>query len=221
MTQRIGDLVEWVDPRELRGRLRARADQYLDFLKAIRATRERTEVNLVIFNIARAAGIQIERLHLWLDQGADSLAWCARNLFELDLILRFVLASEQNLRQWVGQRAADEIELIDAMLEWASQESAATSELRSRRVEVERIAHKHGVPLTRFRSVRDLARSVGSEEEYHAVFKLLSKHVHPSSYLVNEDSRALHGWDSINMFLTLAQLYAADIEQRIRGELGL
>jgi hypothetical protein len=218
---RIGDFVDWANPEEIRQLLREKADRYLDFLNDITAGAPRTERNLAIFHLARAAGTHVERLHLWLDQGADALAWCARNLFELDLILRFVLASDENVLDWIGQRTSDEIQFIDAMVEWSSEETAAVSELKKRREELVRIAREHGIELKPFRSTSDLARFAGLKEEYEGIFKLLSKHVHPSSFLVNEDAKRVHGWNSINVFLTLAQLYAADIEERVRRALDL
>jgi hypothetical protein len=181
----------------------------------------RTERSLAVFNLPRTAGMEVERLHLWLDQGADTLAWCARNLFELDVIVRFVLDSDANLREWLGQRVTDEVQFIDAFLTAASDESGARGDLQSRRRGILRISEKHEIPLARMRSTQDLATRTGLAEDYDLVFKLLSKHVHPSSYLVNEDSRSIHGCDSINLFMTLGQTYAADIRGRISKALEL
>jgi hypothetical protein len=221
MTPTIGEFVEWVPPDELREGLKKNADRYLLFLEEITAKVPRSERNLAIFNIARAAGVQVERLHLLLDQGADLLALCARNLFELDLVLRFVLVSDQNLRSWLGQLPQDEHEFLEALIDAAPSETESTAELRRRITQVERMTARHGLRLEGHLSVSKLARITGLEAEYKAMFKLLSKHVHPSSYLVNGDSHAIHSWYSINIFLTFAQLYAADIEQRVRAETGL
>lgn len=221
MTETFGNHIEWVDPSDLREALRSRSEEYVAFVEKIAASVPRGERSLAVFNLARAAGMQVERLHLWLDQGTDALAWCARNLFELDVIVRFVLDSDANLREWLGQRATDEVQFIDAFLATASDESAARGDLERRRREILRISEKHEIPLARIRSTQDLATRTGLTDDYDLVFKLLSKHVHPSSYLVNEDSRSIHGPDSINLFLTLAQAYAADIQGRVSKALEL
>ncbi len=65
-----------------------------------------------------------------------------------------------------------------------------------------------------------LAKAVGLESEYKAFFKLYSKYVHPSSWLVNRDPYWVQAWQWRTIFTVSAQLYAADTIERIKTAIG-
>jgi len=70
-------------------------------------------------------------------------------------------------------------------------------------------------------SVRDLAKAVGHEEDYRALFKLYSKLVHPSSYLLNRSADEAHGVAIRQILVLKLQLYAYDLLERIRQSLKI
>lgn len=77
-------------------------------------------------------------------------------------------------------------------------------------------AAENALELRKPLSTADLAREVGCEEEYAALFKFMSKYVHPSSWLVNLP-QSFTGADVYRFVLcTHLQIYSLDSYQRVR-----
>ncbi|HVC46499.1 MAG TPA: hypothetical protein VND90_04580 [Terracidiphilus sp.] len=48
-------------------------------------------------------------------------AWACRNLLELDVYVKYILASETNAKRFIGHIAIDGIEIFDSMKKWMKQ----------------------------------------------------------------------------------------------------
>lgn len=86
------------------------------------------------------------------------------------------------------------------------------------------LAFKYNLdPALRRISTRALARAAGAqaEKEYEAFFKLFSKLVHPSSFLVNGTAKNAYGFPIRNALVIHLKLYAHDMLTRIRESLGV
>ncbi len=99
-----------------------------------------------------------------------------------------------------------------------STESENINEQLILKIEIERLNNlttKYGMPVIKQpASTGNIAKTVGLEDEHKALFKMFSKLVHPSSYLVNDYNSAA----SVENQKTLqihAQLYAHDSIERI------
>ena len=121
-------------------------------------------------------------------------AWCMRGVYELNVRLRYTLESDQNMREWISERATDELELVDAILKipQADLKSPNTedwvSELRGRQEHLRRTAEELAPSLPkRPAGMSDLAKRVGMKNEHEVLFKMASKFTHPTSYAVNTE----------------------------------
>ena len=81
--------------------------------------------------------------------------------------------------------------------------------------------NKYGFPTVKQPvSTGNLANKVGQEGEHKALFKLYSKLVHPSSYLVNDYGGA-SSVENQKILQIHAQLYAYDTVTRVCEELSV
>lgn len=184
---------------------------------------ERTERSLVLFNFLSASANYVHMAAHSLETHVSVLALATRSLYELNLRSRHALESDDNMRLWLAEAAMDQIQLFDGMLRLARTGDAAEqcAILRSEIDRLKELVNKHKLPiLERVPSTASIAESVGQTEEHRALFKLFSKLVHPSSYLVNSYSFAES--QEVRVILQVhAQLYALDTLSRICDALSV
>jgi hypothetical protein len=118
----------------------------------------------------------------------------------------------------MGQAAGDEKAITEGLLGLAQDESrSAVGILRNRLSEIDDICKRHGIDPSRPFQIGNLARDVGCTEDYNALYKLFSKYVHPSSYLVNMPDEVRRNDETLNIFLIHASLYSGDTYGRLDG----
>jgi hypothetical protein len=176
---------------------------------------------MVIAGLAAQSYTQLSRVRNWYEEPADMVAWATRNLFELDLLVRFVLKSEENMLRFLGERARDEIEILEGLISLGEDQSSRNvAILRARVDDLKRIAQKHKIRPEKHRTTRDLADAAGLRHVYDALFKLYSKYVHPSSWLVNASRQMIDEYK--DAFVLEAQRYALDtlhmVSEAVRSE---
>jgi hypothetical protein len=207
----------WAELRDAVGGACVRYDQ---LGQAIRAKCSRTERNLVLFNLCARSSIELTRIHQALDDSPDLIALPARNLFELNIIVRYVLTSDENLARWVAEVATDERAILEGILKLSQGDSPeAERPLRERLTQIDATLKRQGKSARPTQQVSALATAVNLKMEYDAFFKLYSKYVHPSSWFVNSPPERLDEWKSI--LALQAQLYAADTFARISAACGV
>jgi hypothetical protein len=156
-----------------------------------------------------------------LNGHASVLGLATRNIYELRLRVEHMITCPQELDSWQSEAATDKIQLMEAIL--GIQATPATDPRRQILTnEIDRLRNllrKHGLTeLTRLPSIASIAGTLGREEEHRSLFKLFSKLVHPSSYLVNDYENAA----SDETFLILqshVQLYSWELFTRISDAL--
>jgi hypothetical protein len=141
----------------------------------------------------------------------------ARSLYELDLRTRHILASPSNMKAWHSEAVEDKIQLLQGIL--GIDTTKANEEHRAiLRGEIDRLKSlrsKHKLPeISHTPTTASIAKTCGVSDEHSALFKMFSKLVHPSSYLVNDYPNAA----SPQVFAILqirVQLYGWDLFLRI------
>lgn len=216
--KRLRDIVKFGDLSKKSNALRSNISLIDKHLKFIRTNLERTERNLVLYNLLKKTRLYLYCLMTSLDGPTEQLGFITRILFELNLLTRYVLMDEDNLKRFVAQTGDDKIKILEGILEFlqdSSEENAKIIEEEINRIKT--LKQKHN--LTSIKSLpnfKDIARIVGLEKEYKALYKLFSKYVHPTPYIINGSPEEIHGNEVRNIFLIHAQLYAGDTFQRIK-----
>jgi hypothetical protein len=221
--RRLKELIKsgtWDDVRQALG---ACGDTLLAVCSWIVDNHERDTTNLTLYNLLAGAVpfVQIAREHL-LDP-IQLIAFSTRNVFEINLRARHVLQSDANLQQWIAECFADNIQVLEGILQL--REAASPADIAIIEEEIKRlrsVALRYGVAdSAKLLSVRDLAKAGSREEDYRVLFKLYSKLVHPSSYLLNGSADNAHGVAIRQILVVKLQLYAYDLLERIRQRLKI
>jgi hypothetical protein len=170
---------------------------------------------MAVENIGIRSFEELARLAALLPSNVVGIAACTRNLFELNLVLRLVLGSPEKLSEWLRQKLGDEIDILEGFLILSEQDGPTAASLRDRISEIHGLCRKSGhMPAKPFR-ITEIAKELGLTEEYEGLYKLYSKFVHPSSWLVNSPKSEVDGQEYVNFFVVHAQLYFIDTQHRV------
>lgn len=188
----------------------------------IRANCERNDLNLALHNLTARTSRELLRLAKNHDQGLDLIAWCTRNAFELNLLVRFVLLNAENAERFLSEAAMDEQQVLEGFLSFSSSTSELEHRTVARRIaQIGELAANHEVKLLKPIQTAKLAELVGCSGEYIGMFKFMSKYVHPSSWLVNKPLSETESDIYWNLLVMHAQLYAMDSCERTRKALKI
>ena len=80
---------------------------------------------------------------------------------------------------------------------------------------IKELMQKHGVPLERHWTVSYLAKQTNNKAEYESFFKLYSKYIHPSSWIVNSQANEYDNPIFRNIFVLQGQHYASCIQKLV------
>ena len=214
----IWDIVESGNLAEVIGFIKSNValiDQHLEFIQANLGKAER---NFVLYNLLAKVNLYLYCLMSSLSGPIEVIGFISRSLFELSLITRYVLMSEENLIQFVAESAVDKVQLLEGLLE--AGDIAYKEDIESIKEEIAKLKttqEKFNFPSKKPNSIKTIARIVDSELEYKALYKLFSKYVHPSSFSINLGSEALMSEDRLrHTFLAFALTYAVVTFQQIR-----
>ena len=178
---------------------------------------ERNNRNLALFSLGYKALQEVRRVVTHLEDEIEQLAWSVRNLHEIDLILRYVLQSEANLKHWVGQMLADEKEIVEGFLVLEDVISSEQSiQFKERLKRLEEVCARLGLTMQRPWRIDQLAKATNRQKEYRNLYKFYSKFVHPSSWLVNGRKERTGSVMYRNLLVVLSQA----LTRRIYGLLA-
>jgi hypothetical protein len=154
-----------------------------------------------------------------LNMHVSVLALSARNQYELNIRIRTILEIDTELDKWCSEALTDMAQTLEAFLQLDTE----NENLNGRNIihnEIRRLdglKNKHNLPdIKRPESTGQLAKLIGQEEEHKTLFKIITKLVHPSSYLVNDYTNASSS-ENHKILQIHAQLYAHDSVVRICG----
>ena len=226
MTSRQGRLRDRIEIGDLTTVQRTLAAMHRHFCRTcqwITDHVERTEQNVVLFNLLSATSAYLGIAAHNLQTHASVLALAARSLYELNVRSQHILGSDDRINQWLSEALRDKIELLEGVLhlDSASEQGHERAILRDEIGRLESLAAKYQLPaLKRIPSTAAIAESVGRSDEHKALFKLFSKIIHPSAYLVNDYQNAAS--EQVLIVLQVhAQMYAWDTFYRISDALGV
>lgn len=220
--KRIRDHVVWGSAADVQMQLEDLRKAFLACSEWIKTNVERTERNLVLFNLLIGSVPYLDLLVRNTEGAIQLVALCTRGIYELNLRARCILKADAAIEAWQAECATDRIEVLEGVLQLSGAESTAAKRLLEMELErIKGLAKQYGLPeKIRPATVADMAKAAGLETEHKAFFKLFSKLVHPSSYLVNSAELANDN-STRNILLVNLQVYALDLLQRLRKAFGM
>jgi hypothetical protein len=208
----FGDHVRWGSPDDQSAALKSLASQLRTRASELAATIPRNDVSASRERLLTAAADSVDLVASdAVDAPITVIALATRNLVEINLRARYVEQSEANLQAWISEALLDRIQLYEGILTLGGPKEI-TDQLRAEVEYNRQLAEKHGLTLARKpMPTPELARKVGMEKEYTALFKLYSKLLHPTSYSVNVSSDEVGSLINRNILLGQLQFYGHDL----------
>lgn len=158
---------------------------------------------------------QIERLRLLLKDEVDIVAWISRNLMELFFTLRYMYSSRERYDEVITEQLKDLKEIEELLYPNSMPPEDAPDEVKSFHSDtqilwekLEEYKVKRG-DLKRPQSVKHFAEGANLLHEYNRGWRIHSKYVHPTSYLLFGKKSFVYGKDARHFFWVMAQYYAA------------
>jgi len=158
---------------------------------------------------------QVERLRIHLDDEPDIIAWISRNLMELFFTLRYMYRSRERYDEFVKEQLKDLKEIEDIIYPNGSPSEDAPNKVKAFHSDMKVLwetLEKYGVErdyLKRPNTVKHFAEDAKLLHEYNRDWRIHSKYVHPTSYLLFGRRNFVYGEDVRLFFWVMAQYYAA------------
>lgn len=188
----------------------------------ITANKPRDEKSVTVLNLLNSVADFLQVAAQGTTSHISVLALATRNLFELNIRVRHVLQSDDQLKRWQGEVIQDKVDYLNSLLtlETSKDNQAAKTEISKETARLQKLQEKYNLPTKKSPPTKNLAVTVGLEKEYDALFKVFSKLVHPTSLLVN-DHQTTSLIETIGILQIHAQLYAIDSQTRIIEEFSV
>lgn len=221
MDTKLKDIVEHVPDLQVTRRLRELSANLRQLSCDIGKRAQRSNASLAYANLMNRTASEMDRLVGYYPDFAEGIAWCARNIFELNLVVRHICRSSENMNRWLGQFAGDEKQIIQGFLTLSADSKLPERQhLQDRLDTIDSISAKHRIQPSRPFNIKSLAEQEHLEDEYIGLYKLFSKYVHPSSWLVNSSTDSVQSKEYINIFLIYSQLHSGDSYSRVNDWLA-
>ena len=148
------------------------------------------EVDYLLFALralTNYSGELFDRLISHQDLPIEYNAISARNLFECYLLIAYIISEPSKAKEYLSQKAYEEFEISEGFLSLKTANTPETSMklIQDRMNYVKDLMNKHELTPSKSWHVSYLAEKTNNKLEYKAFFKLYSKYVHPSSWIVN------------------------------------
>ncbi|MDF2188538.1 DUF5677 domain-containing protein [Paraflavitalea sp. CAU 1676] len=137
--------------------------------------------------LASYTGTLFERLISHEDFPIEYNAISARNLFESYLLVAYITGTPSKGKEFLSQKAFDEIEINEGFLalKIETTSKASIKAIRDRIHYIKELMKENDFTPSKHWTVSYLAQQTNNKVEYEAFFKLYSKYIHPSSWIVN------------------------------------
>ena len=158
---------------------------------------------------------QIERLQLNLNDDADIIAWISRSLMELFFMLRYMYSSRDRYDEVVKEQLKDLKEIEEIIYPEGEPSDDAPEEVRNFHLDMEKLwqaLQEYGVDRVELQKPNHAwhyAEGAELSDEYRRYWKIHSKYVHPTSYLLFGKRNFVYGDGARLFFWALAQYYGA------------
>lgn len=161
--------------------------------------------------------ILFERLISNQNAPIEHIAISARNLFECYLLVAYVVDEPSRAKEFISQKAFEELEINEGFLSLTTKTTSETSikMIHDKMDYIKKLMKSAELTPSRHWNVSYLASQTNNKIEYDAFFKLYSKYVHPSSWIVNSHN---YEYDNIvfkNIFFSQGQIFTKRIVKLI------
>jgi len=215
--QRLGDLVREQTATDIKRVLTDMENLFLSVYRWINNSCQRTHQSVALVNILSSSGQYLRVAADNLEGHVSVLALATRSLYELNVRIRAILASDDQMQNWLSEVVTDKIQTLEGLLalDTLTEMNAEREVLRKETARLNALREKYKMPtIKKPADAGIIAPTVGLANEHKALFKLFSKLVHPSSYLTNSYKNAASA--EVRAILQMhAQLYAWDTFNRI------
>ncbi|MFQ1894831.1 hypothetical protein ACK36D_15530 [Aeromonas veronii] len=178
---------------------------------------DRANNSLILTNLLSSTSSYLNLLKIISFEHISLLALSTRNIYELNVRTRAVIELPEELNKWQSEAVTDKLQIIEGILTLTT-ESSCSQKIKLLEDEMTRLKNllqKYNLPIIKNPEASgSLAKKIGLQEEHVALFKLFSKLVHPSSYLVNSYDQAATAENRM-ILQAHAQLYAHDTIGRV------
>jgi hypothetical protein len=223
MSKKLKDYVVESNQAELKNNLDKIIKKCRFINRWIEKNIHKTDKKIILYNLLRSTADYLELAKSSLNSHISALALSTRSIYEINVRIRSLIEIQEDIKKWQSEAVTDKVQVLEGVLLLASG-SENLNEQHILKQEIERLkglAAKYELPIIKQPiSTGNLAKTVGLEDEHNALFKLYSKLVHPSSYLVNDYNGAASSENQKTLQIH-AQLYAHDSISRICEELGV
>lgn len=183
----------------------------------------RTEKRVTFVNLLSTTSDYLELMKSSLNSHISVLAICTRSIYEINIRLRSLIEHQGEMAKWQSEAVTDKIQILEGILSLANDSENVDEQdiLKNEIRRLESLVNQYGFPIVKKPdNTGNLANNVGQQDEHKALFKLYSKLVHPSSYLVNcyGDASSIENQKILQIH---AQLYAHDTISRVCEELSV
>ena len=158
---------------------------------------------------------QLKRLRAHLDDEADIVAWLSRSLMELLFMLRYMYSGRKQYDELIKEQLKDLKDIEKMLYPDGTVRADAPDGVRSFNADMQKLweeMQKYGIEPEKLKSpkpARYFAEGAGLLHEYQRGWKIHSKYVHPSVYLLFGKRGFVYGDGARLYFWALAQFYAA------------
>lgn len=142
-----------------------------------------------------------------IDGDIDLIAWLSRSFLELYFILRYAFKSDTNVRELLDYQIYELTDIDKAIYEKGKPEKISEEdELFRKNLNIVLVKMKSaGITFNKELSIsKKIAEESGLLSYYEVYYKLHSKYVHPTPYLLFGEKRFVHSNEALIMFRSLA-----------------
>lgn len=169
-------------------------------------------INYTLFSLRAISSyvkVLFDRLNKTQNAPIEQIAMSARNLFECYLLTAFIIADPARAKDFISQKAYDELEINEGFLSLTTTNTfAATIKMiQDRKDNINKLMKNFGLTPSKHWTVSKLAQQTNNKVEYDAFFKLYSKYVHPSSWIMNSYEHEYDNPVFRNIFLSQGQIF--------------
>jgi hypothetical protein len=219
---KFGDKVIYGSTEGIRANLNEIILQLNDKVSKLKEKEGLDFVIISLRSLTNYTSILLERLIIYQQSPIEFIAISARNLFECYLLVAFILSDSSKAKEFVGQKAAQELEINEGFLSLTklSTPEATINSIQDRMTYIKDLMKNHEIPIEKHWTVSYLAKQTNNKAEYEAFFKLYSKYVHPSSWILNSQASEYDNPVFRNIFIMQGQHYASCIQKLVSNYLG-
>ena len=152
----------------------------------------------------------------------EYLAISARNLFECYLLIAYVINEPSRAKEFISQKAFEEIEINEGFLSLKTKTTSETSlkMIHDRMDYIKKLMKSAELTPSKHWNVSHLALQTNNKIEYAAFFKLYSKYVHPSSWIVNSHNFEYDNPVFKNIFYSQGHIFTKRIVKLLNKHQG-